>query len=33
VLVRVMHYLAGIMDYKIHYLGYPTILEGYHDVN
>jgi hypothetical protein len=32
-LVRVMHYLAGTMDYIIHYFGYPTVLEGYNDVN
>jgi hypothetical protein len=32
-LERVMHYLAGIIDYKIHYSGYPTVLEGYSDSN
>jgi hypothetical protein len=33
VLERVMHYLVGIMDYKIHYFGYPAVLEGYNDAN
>jgi hypothetical protein len=33
VLERVMHYLAGTMDYKIHYSGYPAVLEGYSDAN
>jgi hypothetical protein len=28
-----MHYLAGTMDYKIHYSGYPAVLEGYNDAN
>jgi hypothetical protein len=28
-----MHYLAGIMDYRIHYSGYPAVLEGYSDGN
>jgi hypothetical protein len=28
-----MHYLAGIMDYEIHYFRYPTVLEGYNDAN
>jgi hypothetical protein len=28
---RVMHYLADTMDYRIHYSGYPAVLEGYHD--
>jgi hypothetical protein len=28
-----MHYLAGTMDYKIHYSGYPAVLEGYSDAN
>jgi hypothetical protein len=23
---RVMHYLAGIMDYRVHYSGYPIVL-------
>jgi hypothetical protein len=32
-LERVMQYLAGIMDYKIHYSGYPAVLEGYIDTN
>jgi hypothetical protein len=30
---RVMHYLAGTMDYKIHYSGYPAVLERYIDEN
>jgi hypothetical protein len=33
VLVRVMHYLAGTIDYIIHYFGHPTVLEGYSDAN
>jgi hypothetical protein len=33
VLERVMHYLAGTMDYMIHYTGYPIVLEGYNDAN
>jgi hypothetical protein len=33
VLERVMHYLAGTMDYEIHYSGYPAVLEGYNDAN
>jgi hypothetical protein len=28
-----MHYLAGTMDYKIHYSGYPVVLEEYNDAN
>jgi hypothetical protein len=32
-LERVMHYLVGIMDYRIHYSKYPTVLEGYGDEN
>jgi hypothetical protein len=28
-----MHYLVGKMDYKIHYSGYPAVLEGYSDAN
>jgi hypothetical protein len=28
-----MHYLAGTMDYEIHYSGYPAVLEGYSDAN
>jgi hypothetical protein len=28
-LERVMHYLVGTVDYRIHYSGYPTVLEGY----
>jgi hypothetical protein len=32
-LEKVMHYLVGTMDYKIHYSGYPAVLEGYNDAN
>jgi hypothetical protein len=32
-LERVMHYLTGTMDCKIHYSGYPVVLEGNNDVN
>jgi hypothetical protein len=32
-LEQVMHYLAGTMDYRIHYFGYPAVLEGYNDAN
>jgi hypothetical protein len=32
-LEQVMHYLVGTMDYRIHYSGYPAVLEGYSDVN
>jgi hypothetical protein len=32
-LERVMHYLAGTMDYRIYYSGYPAILEVYSDAN
>jgi hypothetical protein len=28
-----MHYLAGTIDYGIHYSGYPAVLEGYSDTN
>jgi hypothetical protein len=28
-----MHYLVGIMDYRIHYSRYPAVLEGYSDAN
>jgi hypothetical protein len=28
-----MHYLAGTMDYRIHYSRYPAILEGYNNAN
>jgi hypothetical protein len=28
-----MHYLASTMDYRIHYSGYPMVLEGYNDDN
>jgi hypothetical protein len=33
VLERVIHYLAGTMDYEIHYSGYPAVLELYNDAN
>jgi hypothetical protein len=33
VLERVMHYLVGTMDYRIHYSEYPAVLEGYSDAN
>ena len=32
-LERVMCYLTGTMNYKIHYTGYPRVLEGYSDSN
>ena len=32
-LERVVHYLKGTMDYGIHYIGYPRVLEGYSDSN
>jgi hypothetical protein len=32
-LERVMHYLVGTMDYRIHYFRYPVVLEGYGDAN
>ena len=32
-LERVMRYLCGTMSYVIHYLGHPTVLEGYSDSN
>jgi hypothetical protein len=28
-----MHYLAGTMDYRIHYSEYPAVLKGYNDTN
>ena len=28
-----MRYLKGTMDYRIHYTGYPRVLEGYSDSN
>jgi hypothetical protein len=28
---RVMYYLAGTIYYKIHYFGYPAVLDGYND--
>jgi hypothetical protein len=33
VLEQVMHYLVGTIDYRIHYSGYPAVLEGYSDAN
>ena len=30
---RVLCYLKGTMSYGIHYLGYPSVLEGYSDSN
>jgi hypothetical protein len=32
-LERVLRYLKGTMSLGIHYTGYPTVLEGYCDVN
>jgi hypothetical protein len=28
-----MHYLPGIMEYRIHYSRYHVVLEGYSDAN
>jgi hypothetical protein len=28
-----MHHLAGTMDYRIYYSGFPVVLEGYTDAN
>ncbi len=28
-----MRYLKGTMSYRIHYTGYPKVLEGYSDSN
>jgi hypothetical protein len=28
-----MHYGASTIDYRIHYSGYPVVLEGYSDAN
>jgi hypothetical protein len=33
VLERVMYYLVGTIDYRIHYSRYPAVLEGYSDAN
>lgn len=30
---RDMHYLSGIMSYRLHYIGRPKVLEGYGDSN
>jgi histone deacetylase 1/2 len=30
---KAMHYLKGTMNYGIHYIGYPKMLEGYCDTN
>jgi histone deacetylase 1/2 len=32
-LEKAMHYLKGTMNYGIHYIGYPKMLEGYCDMN
>jgi hypothetical protein len=32
-LERVMHYMVGTMDYRIHYSGYLAVLKRYSDVN
>jgi hypothetical protein len=32
-LERVMHYLLGTMSFRLHYTGYPAVLEGYSDSN
>jgi hypothetical protein len=32
-LERVMHYLVGTTDYRIHYSRYPVVLEGYNNAN
>jgi hypothetical protein len=32
-LERVIYYLAGTMDYRIYYSGYPAVLEEYNDAN
>ena len=32
-LERVCRYLRGTSDYRIHYSGYPPVLEGYSDFN
>jgi hypothetical protein len=32
-LERVMHYLVGTMEYRIHYSDFPAVLEGYSDAN
>jgi hypothetical protein len=32
-LERVMQYLIGTMDYRIHYSRHPAVLEGYSDTN
>jgi hypothetical protein len=32
-LERVLRYLKGTMSLGIHYIGYPTVLEGYCDAN
>jgi hypothetical protein len=32
-LERVLRYLKGIMSYDIHYIRYPSVLEGYCDAN
>jgi hypothetical protein len=32
-LERVFKYLKDTIDYRLNYVGYPTVLEGYTDVN
>jgi hypothetical protein len=32
-LERVMHYLVGTIDHRIHYSEYLTVLKGYNDAN
>ena len=32
-LQRVLGYLKGIVNYGIHYVGHPRVLEGYSDTN
>ena len=32
-LERVFQYLKGTIDYFLHFVGYPNILEGYSDFN
>lgn len=33
VVKRIMRYLKGTMNHRLHYTGYPSILEGYIDEN